>query len=823
MPINEKQPKGLLIDQPTNSRDFQKVQGDSSLHNYNSNEPQIFDLQSLSIPPIADKNEGLPNSSIDMDPYYQHTIRYINIPHIIGLAYYPIPQSTTIHYAVANGTLEQVERLIASGVQIDSRDEDNKTPLHIAVLKGRAHIVEALIIKLLYNTSGIQSPTGISIAREVFPLFLEKVGGVIEGAAFAQPYLDPESKSSRAVTFSCLFHFLLAGANPKELVRGMPLLNFCLRYMVFHEEPSLWLVDHLLKTANVNSADSDGNFPLHSLLLNNSYHTSRDSKFEFLDLLICNMTISVDQPNNEGEYPLELLLRATAGEDYMSSITLQCVQRLVDSGAKPTRLTSSGRTVFDFLWPAVKPGLPVFTDLLDILLRGDVINQTTEDDKKTTAPWAFLWRDAWKPDSWLEAKQEMKTLHGCSSTPPHRPFYECTFRLIAEKHLQARGCGAVNWYLCVQALALDTGTYSLNWNSIILAKVWAIQLAAAYSILLSRPITFLVGVDEVSFLVHEAALVHQSLALAGRLGSRSNESIIVWRDVEQETFTRFIQFAYTGDYSVPTMIVQEETSNGIFIEPPHVMESAPSPELEPPSTPNGDTASPIDYGFGWVSARKKKNRSRPKLIYPDSEPDPSSPPKPIDIFAEPPIEPPANEIEGDSPYPYPYLSPTKKKGLKLKMKRSINFPKSFSSLSYSILRPRNNFENTCDPRVETGSDENIGEVLRLHASLYILAYRWEVETLKTLSLLKLHQTLGMLRLDASKVQHMVDLVQYVYSDGSTVDLAKGIDDLRLLICLYIADNSQLTSENEGFTTLLEEGGAFPRDLWRLTASRISQE
>jgi hypothetical protein len=29
-----------------------------------------------------------------------------------------------------------------------------------------------------------------------------------------------------------------------------------------------------------------------------------------------------------------------------------------------------------------------------------------------------------------------------------------------------------------------------------------------------------------------------------------------WEDVDMETFARFAQFAYTGDYSIPTMIVR---------------------------------------------------------------------------------------------------------------------------------------------------------------------------------------------------------------------------------------------------------------------------
>ncbi|KAH8814851.1 hypothetical protein F5884DRAFT_770188 [Xylogone sp. PMI_703] len=340
------------------------------------------------------------------------------------------------------------------------------------------------------------------------------------------------------------------------------------------------------------------------------------------------------------------------------------------------------------------------------------------------------------------------------------------------------------------------------------------------SILLSRLITFIVGIDEDLFLVHEAVLVNQSPALAKMLGPDFNEANIEWKDVDKGTFIRFIQYAYTGDYTVPTMIVHEEALNGFFTEPPQQGESLVPPENERPSTPvPGDgTSSPFDGSYGWVSARKKKHRNTPKIYW---DPDQGQTPEKAALAQESTLDFGTGE-NGDETTIFA-STPKAKKVLKLKKKRSLQLPKSFSSLSYFISKPRNNYENTCDPRVERGSEENIGEVLRLHASLYVLADKWDVETLKTLSLYKLHKTLGMLRLDSTKVQYMVDLVQYVYAEGNTADLATGIDELRLLVCLYIADNSQLTSENDDFTMLLEDGGPFPRDLWRVTAARISPE
>lgn len=117
------------------------------------------------------------------------------------------------------------------------------------------------------------------------------------------------------------------------------------------------------------------------------------------------------------------------------------------------------------------------------------------------------------------------------------------------------------------------------------------------------------------------------------------------------------------------------------------------------------------------------------------------------------------------------------------------------------------------------SNENIWEVLFSHTKLYILADKWGVDSLKKLILLKLHQTLSMLSLNTPKVQGIVDLARYAYSDEGTPDLESGIDGLRELICQYIVANAEVMSEHATFRSMIE-GEYFVRDLWKLAAPRI---
>merc|ERR1712093_589003 len=85
------------------------------------------------------------------------------------------------------------------------------------------------------------------------------------------------------------------------------------------------------------------------------------------------------------------------------------------------------------------------------------------------------------------------------------------------------------------------------------------RMSASFEeILLSRFYTFIVGADAVPITVHEATLAYQSPGLKALMRTEMSEGLARearWEDVNKETFMRFAQFAYIGDYSIPTMIV----------------------------------------------------------------------------------------------------------------------------------------------------------------------------------------------------------------------------------------------------------------------------
>jgi hypothetical protein len=175
-------------------------------------------------------------------------------------------------------------------------------------------------------------------------------------------------------------------------------------------------------------------------------------------------------------------------------------------------------------------------------------------------------------------------------------------------------------------------------------------------------------------------------------------------------------------------------------------------------------------------------------------------------------EPRVLDEEFDEEYPSAWLQPQPNPfAPRSSAEPPISASDVFNSLKYSLIESRSN-RCTCKSSMNNGPVESSSEALLAHASLYVLAEKWGVNSLKMLVLSKLHQTLSTLRLDASKVQEVINLARYVYLDSSTPDLKTKIDRLRKLICLYIAANVEVVSEHTSFMDLIEGRGAFVRDL-----------
>lgn len=238
--------------------------------------------------------------------------------------------------------------------------------------------------------------------------------------------------------------------------------------------------------------------------------------------------------------------------------------------------------------------------------------------------------------------------------------------------------------------------------------------------------------------------------------SESLKGEVEWTDLDKETFVRLVQFAYTGEYSVGTDSMPAAGHNcpRFCLSPaqPMITDIAGNPEdLEPYHA----------LGSGRKSKKIDKSKKRRSC-----------------------------EIRE---------LPTAASG-------------AFESLQYA--RPPLISFCICVNPIDDDSIENIGEVFLVHASPYVLAEKWGISNLKMLSLNKLKQTLETLDLGKSKVQYIIDLAEYVYSNDNTPDLETGIDELRKLVCYYIAAHIEIIEKDGMFKGFFEAGGAFTWDIWK---------
>lgn len=124
--------------------------------------------------------------------------------------------------------------------------------------------------------------------------------------------------------------------------------------------------------------------------------------------------------------------------------------------------------------------------------------------------------------------------------------------------------------------------------------------------------------------------------------------------------------------------------------------------------------------------------------------------------------------------------------------------RTFNSLRFPLLKSRSNFEDTYKPAVSHEPNENIGEILVIHSSLYVLVENWGIDNLKRLTLSKIYKTLIKIRLDLPKLDQIIDFVRYTYLNKRIPDLENEMDKLRELIYLYLVAYIKLTTKYTAF-------------------------
>ena len=100
--------------------------------------------------------------------------------------------------------------------------------------------------------------------------------------------------------------------------------------------------------------------------------------------------------------------------------------------------------------------------------------------------------------------------------------------------------------------------------------------------------------------------------------------------------------------------------------------------------------------------------------------------------------------------------------------------------------------------------------LRCNAKLWVLAERYLVESLKQLTLARLHRNLCLLKLNEANIDLVVDLLQYVYANTSAVEWKHG--SIRDVISHYAASEVDVLAKNARFREVMCENGEIGADL-----------
>lgn len=245
------------------------------------------------------------------------------------------------------------------------------------------------------------------------------------------------------------------------------------------------------------------------------------------------------------------------------------------------------------------------------------------------------------------------------------------------------------------------------------------------------------------------------------------DGVAVWSQYDEETFVRFWQFAYTGDYT------------------------AAKPEIVPtPQTQSGDCDETV--------------KEPSPEDYPEPPPEPEPEPEPEYAMYDEPVM-----FDG-----FAYSRGTKKgKGTFTGPPKRDQLWKQFKKLDYDVPPPPPSSEELPSPSLMDHS-----EVFLSHARIYVLADYYDIEGLVVLSLKKLHRALINFELSRDRVDDVATVLDYCYAN--TVDKGGNQDRLRHLLTLYTACKVETMWPSTYFQEILERSGELSKAVIKNMLDRL---
>ncbi|KAI9808038.1 MAG: hypothetical protein M1827_007544 [Pycnora praestabilis] len=280
----------------------------------------------------------------------------------------------------------------------------------------------------------------------------------------------------------------------------------------------------------------------------------------------------------------------------------------------------------------------------------------------------------------------------------------------------------------------------------------------------STPFKFIV--DGNPYYIHAHLVSRYSNPLDRMINGQMAEAqkgFAVLEEVDEGTFERFIEWAYKGYYTVanfeleasspppPFPCSEEECQKPEWIEDPPA-DALPAAELT--VEPISAMEPPTDWDLGSFKKGKRRNKTKTR-----------------------------QELK-----------------------------ESFIHHEHTVRREMISIPHT---RANQGVNEDYTEVFLSHARLYVFAEKYDIQSLKTLALEELHNTLAIYTLYRRRTGDIVALLRYVYANTGVGE------DLRTLLRDYIGYEMSVMMKDEEFKVLMvEDGGPLLSDFMEMVAKRI---
>ncbi|KAM0667206.1 hypothetical protein ACQRIU_005061 [Beauveria bassiana] len=295
------------------------------------------------------------------------------------------------------------------------------------------------------------------------------------------------------------------------------------------------------------------------------------------------------------------------------------------------------------------------------------------------------------------------------------------------------------------------------------------------SILGSKPYLFLVGPQKREFFVHASLAAGQSAVLDALVNGsmqEATEGCTVWEGVDEDTFVRFGQYVYTGNYegSVP-------------FEPPAVEEPAPELDAEQPA-PELFAEEPAPVLEAEIPAPEPVDASGPAeepsgTDRPAEEPEVAKEDSPAEAPCEPKPEP---ADAGFWSAPPRSAEKKKKKKSKILLDQDISMDFSSELDEFKTVAPPltrdDAWKSFEEKQYEAGGDNAnysvppnpknrrivYEQVFLEHARVHMMAYYYDMQPLAQLALFKLHRALCTFTLHDERMGDVVGLLRYCYRE-----------------------------------------------------------